>query len=167
MWPMTDRRWPWEQGSVGVLGRVRAMAKGGIMPVWVVLSAAVFGLFCLMLLQVQFFKAMYRKPPPGHAMVVKTMKPDPKITMTGAVVVPTLHAMHLIDLRSRLLTRHGSQVLVEFSAEPNKIAALDQKIGGYDIERANEVLTSLVETCDAEELASCGIVVRDGARLPG
>jgi uncharacterized membrane protein YqiK len=60
------------------------------------------------------FAALYQKVPQGKAMIVSTLSKDPKVTFTGALVLPVIHLRELmtISLKTIEIDRRGHDGLI-------------------------------------------------------
>lgn len=56
-----------------------------------ILIIAVF--VTLVIVALVVFASMYRKVDQGRAMIVNTMRAEPKVTFTGSMVIPVLHRL--------------------------------------------------------------------------
>lgn len=78
---------------------------------WVSLAVGifVFGMIVLLMLA-----RLYQKVEQGKAMIVNTMRAEPKVTFTGAVVVPVFHKMEIMDISLKTIEvdRNGSDGLI-------------------------------------------------------
>ncbi|AWB66674.1 hypothetical protein C2869_09630 [Saccharobesus litoralis] len=78
---------------------------------WVALAVGVF-VFGLGI--IFFLASLYRKVEQGKAMIVNTMRSEPKVTFTGSVVVPVFHKMEIMDisLKTIEIDRNGTDGLI-------------------------------------------------------
>lgn len=60
--------------------------------------AAVGVIVVFLIIIVTMFASLYRKVEQGKAMIVNTMRAEPKVTFTGAVVYPVFHKMEIMDI---------------------------------------------------------------------
>ncbi|MEL0583738.1 MAG: hypothetical protein AAES65_02495 [Candidatus Thiodiazotropha sp. (ex. Lucinoma kazani)] len=60
------------------------------------------------------FAGLYKKVPQGKAMIVSTLSKDPKVTFTGALVLPVIHLKELmtISLKTIEIDRRGHDGLI-------------------------------------------------------
>ncbi len=60
------------------------------------------------------FASMYRKVDQGRAMIVNTLRVEPKVTFTGSLVIPVLHRVEKMDisLKTIEINRRGSDGLI-------------------------------------------------------
>ncbi|XOV79955.1 MAG: hypothetical protein ACFHVJ_03120 [Aestuariibacter sp.] len=78
---------------------------------WLALAA---GLFFFAMILTLFMARLYRKVEQGKAMIVNTMRAEPKVTFTGALVLPVFHKMEIMDISLRTIEvdRNGSDGLI-------------------------------------------------------
>lgn len=78
---------------------------------WLTLAAGVFVFF---LVVVFMMARLYQKVEQGKAMIVNTMRAEPNVTFTGAVVVPVFHKMEIMDISLKTIEvdRSGSDGLI-------------------------------------------------------
>jgi uncharacterized membrane protein YqiK len=74
----------------------------------------VVGLFVFLLFVIAMVARLYRKVEQGKAMIVNTMRAEPKVTFTGSVVLPVFHKMEIMDISLKTIEvdRHGSDGLI-------------------------------------------------------
>ncbi|WP_031433719.1 SPFH domain-containing protein [Methylomarinum vadi] len=60
------------------------------------------------------FASMYRKVDQGRAMIVNTLRAEPKVTFTGSLVIPVLHRAEKMDisLKTIEINRRGGEGLI-------------------------------------------------------
>ncbi len=60
------------------------------------------------------FASMYRKVDQGRAMIVNTLRAEPKVTFTGSLVIPVLHRVEKMDisLKTIEINRKGGEGLI-------------------------------------------------------
>ncbi|NOQ17308.1 MAG: hypothetical protein GQ581_09630, partial [Methyloprofundus sp.] len=77
-----------------------------------ILIIAVF--VTLVIVALVVFASMYRKVDQGRAMIVNTMRAEPKVTFTGSMVIPVLHRLEKMDisLKTIEINRRGSEGLI-------------------------------------------------------
>lgn len=63
---------------------------------------------------IALFATLYKKVPQGKAMIVSTLSRDPKVTFTGALVLPVIHLKELmtISLKTIEIDRRGHDGLI-------------------------------------------------------
>ncbi len=78
-----------------------------LVSLFVVLAVFVMGVIFM-------FSRLYRKVEQGKAMIVNTMRAEPKVTFTGALVIPVLHKMEIMDisLKTIEIDRQGKDGLI-------------------------------------------------------
>lgn len=78
---------------------------------WLALAG---GLLVFFLIVVTMLARLYRKVEQGKAMIVNTMRAEPKVTFTGSVVLPVFHKMEIMDISLKTIEvdRHGSDGLI-------------------------------------------------------
>ena len=78
---------------------------------WLSLAAGLFVFFMAVLIMVS---RLYRKVEQGRAMIVNTLRAEPKVTFTGSLVVPVLHKMEAMDisLKTIEIVREGTDGLI-------------------------------------------------------
>jgi uncharacterized membrane protein YqiK len=82
----------------------------GLYPVVVVVGIIVFVLFGLLALLARF----YRQVDQGRALVINTMRSDPVVAFTGAVVYPIINRAEVMDLSVKTIDidRRGKEGLI-------------------------------------------------------
>ena len=72
------------------------------------------GLFAFVMIVIFMLARLYRKVEQGKAMIVNTMRAEPKVTFTGSVVVPVFHKMEVMDISLKTIEvdRNGSDGLI-------------------------------------------------------
>jgi uncharacterized membrane protein YqiK len=77
------------------------------------LSLAV-GIFIFIMAAILMMAKLYKKVEQGRAMIVNTMREEPKVTFTGSVVVPVFHKMEIMDISLKAIEvdRSGSEGLI-------------------------------------------------------
>jgi uncharacterized membrane protein YqiK len=83
------------------------MDSGLIVVVAVVAFVAIFGM-------IMMFASLYKKVEQGKAMIVNTMRDEPKVTFTGSVVMPVFHKMEIMDISLKTIEvdRSGTDGLI-------------------------------------------------------
>ena len=83
------------------------MDSGLIVIIAVVAFAALFGM-------IMMFASLYKKVEQGKAMIVNTMRDEPKVTFTGSVVMPVFHKMEIMDISLKTIEvdRSGTDGLI-------------------------------------------------------
>ena len=77
------------------------------------LSLAV-GIFIFIMAAILMMAKLYKKVEQGRAMIVNTMREEPKVTFTGSVVIPVFHKMEIMDISLKAIEvdRSGSEGLI-------------------------------------------------------
>ena len=72
-----------------------------------VVAVVIFGVLFM-------FAALYKKVEQGKAMIVNTMRNEPKVTFTGSVVMPVVHKMEIMDISLKTIEvdRSGTDGLI-------------------------------------------------------
>jgi uncharacterized membrane protein YqiK len=83
------------------------MDSGLIVVIAVVAFVAIFGM-------IMMFASLYKKVEQGKAMIVNTMRDEPKVTFTGSVVMPVFHKMEIMDISLKTIEvdRSGTDGLI-------------------------------------------------------
>ncbi len=78
---------------------------------WLALAAGIVVFFMVILM---IIARLYRKVEQGKAMIVNTMRAEPKVTFTGSVVVPVFNKMEIMDisLKTIEIDRNGTDGLI-------------------------------------------------------
>lgn len=78
---------------------------------WLSLSV---GIFIFIMAAILMMAKLYKKVEQGRAMIVNTMRDEPKVTFTGSVVLPVFHKMEIMDISLRTIEvdRSGSEGLI-------------------------------------------------------
>lgn len=81
---------------------------------WEFWVATVAGIFFFFLIITLMLAKLYRKVEQGKAMIVNTMRAEPKVTFTGSVVLPVFHKMEIMDisLKTIEIDRQGMDGLI-------------------------------------------------------
>src|SRR6476469_8997735 len=89
------------------LGR-QVMAE--VLPVVVVIGVIVLVLFGVFIMVARF----YRQVDQGRALIVNTMRAEPVVTFTGAVVYPVINRAELMDMSVKIIEidRRGKEGLI-------------------------------------------------------
>jgi uncharacterized membrane protein YqiK len=63
---------------------------------------------------IALFASLYKKVPQGKAMIISTLSKDPKVTFTGALILPVIHLkeMMTISLKTIEIDRRGKDGLI-------------------------------------------------------
>src|SRR5262245_28054690 len=82
----------------------------GLVPLLIVIAVIVFLLFGLLALLARF----YRQVDQGRALVVNTMRTEPVVSFTGAVVYPIINRAETMDLSVKTveIDRRGKEGLI-------------------------------------------------------
>jgi uncharacterized membrane protein YqiK len=78
---------------------------------WISLAAGIFVVFMAVIFMLA---RLYKKVEQGRAMIVNTMREEPKVTFTGSVVLPVFHKMEIMDISLKTIEvdRSGSDGLI-------------------------------------------------------
>lgn len=78
---------------------------------WLALAG---GILVFILILIFSIASLYRKVEQGKAMIVNTMRSEPKVTFTGSVVLPVFHKMEEMDISLKTIEvdRNGSDGLI-------------------------------------------------------
>lgn len=84
------------------------------MSVVTIAVAGVVAFAVIAVAMILFTASLYRKVEQGKAMIVNTTKSEPKVTFTGATVIPVFHKMEVMDISLKTLEvdRSGSDGLI-------------------------------------------------------
>lgn len=76
--------------------------------------AGVVGVVVLFFILIAITAKLYRKVEQGQAMIVNTMRAEPKVTFTGGVVIPVFHKLEVMDISLKTIEvdRSGSDGLI-------------------------------------------------------
>jgi uncharacterized membrane protein YqiK len=82
----------------------------GVLPVVVVVAVIVLVLFGVLIMVARF----YRQVDQGRALIVNTMRAEPVVTFTGAVVYPIINRAELMDMSVKIIEidRRGKEGLI-------------------------------------------------------
>ena len=91
---------------------ISVFESGNTLVIWsvtglVVGSVIVFGV-------IQFVRSYFRKVDQGFAMIVNTLREEPTVTFTGALVLPVIHRVEIMDISLKTIEvdRQGSNGLI-------------------------------------------------------
>lgn len=81
---------------------------------WIFWVSLATGLFVLAMAMLLMLARLYKKVEQGKAMIVNTMRDEPKVTFTGSVVLPVFHKMEIMDISLKTIEvdRSGSDGLI-------------------------------------------------------
>jgi uncharacterized membrane protein YqiK len=81
---------------------------------WMMWISIVVGVFIFFMALILMLAKLYKKVEQGKAMIVNTMREEPKVTFTGSVVLPVFHKMEIMDISLKAIEvdRSGSDGLI-------------------------------------------------------
>ena len=81
---------------------------------WMMWISVVVGVFIFFMAMILMLAKLYKKVEQGKAMIVNTMREEPKVTFTGSVVLPVFHKMEIMDISLKAIEvdRSGSDGLI-------------------------------------------------------
>ena len=113
-----------------------------------------------------FIRSFYRKPKPGHYLVVRTMDKGASVHKNGHVVLPVIHSGFEVPMAPFTVQWQGNDLAVQIADNDEAMIAASEKFGDRDLGNIQKMMNELlaaIRCADvnalSEELKKLGLEV--------